>query len=148
VRRNPKRDPVRRDPKRDPVVREPFRRDPMGRRADVAGTGKAAAHRRELTLVELVDRLLGAGVVIEGHITLTLADVDLIYLNLRIVLSSVESAIRHGLPVPGAGALGSGGLEGNPFYGAGTGPSTNSRATGPSTSGGALRGKATDTDLP
>jgi hypothetical protein len=45
-------------------------------------------------LADLLDRLLGGGVVIEGDITLAVADVDLVYVGLRAVLASVETAHR------------------------------------------------------
>jgi hypothetical protein len=48
------------------------------------------AHR-EVALVDLLDRLLDAGVVIAGDVTLSLADVDLVQLNLRVLLGSVAS---------------------------------------------------------
>jgi gas vesicle structural protein len=45
----------------------------------------------ELTALELVDRLLNRGVVLVGEATISVAGVDLIYLGLNVVLSSVES---------------------------------------------------------
>ncbi len=45
---------------------------------------------REVTLLELVDRLLDRGVVLSGDITMSVADVDLIVLGLRLVLASTE----------------------------------------------------------
>ena len=47
---------------------------------------------REVALVDLVDRLLGGGVVIAGDITLAVADVDLVYVQLRALISSVATA--------------------------------------------------------
>jgi hypothetical protein len=44
---------------------------------------------REVSLVEILDRALGAGVVISGDLTISLADVDLVYLDLRLLLGSV-----------------------------------------------------------
>jgi hypothetical protein len=52
------------------------------------------ALRDEVTLLELVDRLLDKGVVLSGDITLCVADIDLIYVGLRVLLSSVEAAQR------------------------------------------------------
>ena len=49
---------------------------------------------QEVTLLELLDRVLDKGVVLSGDITLSVADVDLIYLGLRLLLSSVESMQR------------------------------------------------------
>jgi hypothetical protein len=43
----------------------------------------------EATLVDLVDRLLGKGVVVSGDVTLSVADVDLVYVNLRALVASV-----------------------------------------------------------
>jgi hypothetical protein len=45
---------------------------------------------RQVTLVELVDRLLAKGVVISGDITLAVADIDLVELHLRALVASVE----------------------------------------------------------
>ena len=49
---------------------------------------------QEVTLLELLDRVLDKGVVLSGDITLSVADVDLTYLGLRVLLSSVESMRR------------------------------------------------------
>lgn len=48
----------------------------------------------EVTLLEVLDRLLDKGVVLSGDITLSVADVDLVYVGLRVLLSSVETANR------------------------------------------------------
>ena len=48
-----------------------------------------AAH--EVTLLELVDRVLNKGVVLTGDITLSVADVDLVYVGLRVLLASVAT---------------------------------------------------------
>jgi len=48
----------------------------------------AAASTRRLTLLDLLDRLLGGGVVIEGRITLAVAEIDLIDLDLAILVAS------------------------------------------------------------
>jgi hypothetical protein len=52
---------------------------------------------RDVALVDLIDRLLGGGVVIAGDITLAAADVDLVYLGLRAMLTSVATAEEKGL---------------------------------------------------
>lgn len=44
------------------------------------------------SLVELVNRVLDRGVVISGDITLSVAGVDLVYLGLNAVLTSVSTA--------------------------------------------------------
>jgi gas vesicle structural protein len=47
--------------------------------------------RQEVTLVELVDRVLAKGVTLTGDVTLSVADVDLVYVGLRLLLTSVAS---------------------------------------------------------
>ena len=51
----------------------------------------------EVALVDLLDRLLGGGVVIAGDITLAVADIDLVYVGLRALLTSVGTAEEKGL---------------------------------------------------
>ena len=52
---------------------------------------------RDVALIDLLDRLLGGGVVIVGDITLAAADVDLVYVGLRALVSSVATAEEKGL---------------------------------------------------
>jgi hypothetical protein len=47
--------------------------------------------QHQVTLLELVDRVLNRGVVLSGDITLSVADVDLVYVGLRVLLSSVAT---------------------------------------------------------
>jgi hypothetical protein len=42
-------------------------------------------------LVDLLDRVLAGGVVIVGEVTLSIADVDLVVISLRALLSSVSA---------------------------------------------------------
>lgn len=53
-----------------------------------------ALRDRDVSLLDLVDRLLDGGVVIHGDITLAVADVDLIYVGLRALIASVETIER------------------------------------------------------
>jgi hypothetical protein len=58
-----------------------------------------ALAQQDVALVDLVDRLLGGGVVIAGDITLSVADVDLVYVGLRALVTSVATAEeKHLLP--------------------------------------------------
>ena len=60
---------------------------------------------QEVTLLDLLDRLLGGGVVIHGEVTLAVANVDLVHLSLRAVVAAVESLGREtGQTLPTAGA--------------------------------------------
>lgn len=55
---------------------------------------------KDVTLLEILDRVLDKGVVISGDIVISLANVDLIYLGLRVLLSSVETMERlRGAPI-------------------------------------------------
>jgi gas vesicle structural protein len=45
----------------------------------------------QITLLELVDRVLNKGVVLTGDITLSVAGVDLVYVGLRVLLASVAT---------------------------------------------------------
>ena len=47
---------------------------------------------RQVTLVELLDRLLAGGVVIHGHIKLAAADIDLVDLHLAILVAATDKA--------------------------------------------------------
>jgi gas vesicle structural protein len=49
---------------------------------------------QQITLVELVDRVLNKGVVVAGDITLAVADIDLVYVGLRVLLASVGTMER------------------------------------------------------
>jgi len=46
---------------------------------------------RHVSLCEALDRVLNTGVVALGEVTLSVADVDLIYLGLQLVVTSIES---------------------------------------------------------
>jgi hypothetical protein len=49
---------------------------------------------QQVTLVELVDRVLNKGVVLSGDITLSVAGVDLVYVGLRVLLASAGTLDR------------------------------------------------------
>ena len=48
----------------------------------------------ELSLLETLDHLLDRGVVIAGEATISIGDVDLLYLGLNIVLANVDALTR------------------------------------------------------
>ena len=50
-----------------------------------------------VSLCETLDRVLNKGVVIHGDLTISVANVDLIYLGLRLLLSSIETARGSGI---------------------------------------------------
>ena len=52
--------------------------------------------------MEILDRVLDKGVVISGDMVISVAEVDLIYLGLKVLLSSVETMEKlHGSPFVG-----------------------------------------------
>ena len=52
------------------------------------------ALQQQVTLIELVDRVLNKGVTLTGDITLSVAGVDLVYVGLRLLLASVSTLER------------------------------------------------------
>jgi hypothetical protein len=46
----------------------------------------------QVTLCEALDRILNKGAVVVGEITISVANIDLIYLGLQLVLTSIETA--------------------------------------------------------
>jgi hypothetical protein len=50
------------------------------------------SEEKNSSLCELLDRVLNTGVVVVGEIVISVAGVDLIYLNLQLLLTSVETA--------------------------------------------------------
>jgi hypothetical protein len=62
------------------------------------GIGDAQDSEQELqrvSLCEALDRILNKGAVISGELTIAVANVDLLYLSLQLVVTSVETARRE-----------------------------------------------------
>ncbi len=55
----------------------------------------------QVSLCEALDRVLNKGVVVVGEITISVADIDLIYLGLQVVLTSIETGRRLAASVGG-----------------------------------------------
>jgi len=49
----------------------------------------------EASLLDILDHVLNSGVVIHGSLVISLAGVDLVYLGLNIILTSVETALQN-----------------------------------------------------
>ncbi|MDZ5621962.1 gas vesicle protein [Nocardioides sp. HM23] len=49
----------------------------------------------EIALVDLLDRLLGTGVVISGDVVISLAGVDLVQVQLHALISSVRAEMTQ-----------------------------------------------------
>ena len=52
---------------------------------------------QRISLCETLDRVLNTGVVVHGDITISVANIDLIYIGLRALLTSVETARQAGI---------------------------------------------------
>src|SRR5947207_2145091 len=81
---------------------------PTGPSVGAGGMSSRAAvlSRPQLDLAELLDRTLGTGVVAAGDVTLSVAGVELVYLNLRALLASVATLEADGIPFPRNGGSG------------------------------------------
>lgn len=45
---------------------------------------------REVVLLDLLDRILDKGVILYGEVVISVAEVDLIYVGLKVLLTSVD----------------------------------------------------------
>jgi hypothetical protein len=61
-----------------------------GARAAASARGTSSG---QVSLIDLLDRLLAGGVVVHGHITLAAADIDLVDLDLAILLASHDKVV-------------------------------------------------------
>jgi len=56
---------------------------------------------RRIALIDLLDRVLAGGVVVTGDVTLSIADVDLVRISLRALISSLSTlSVTGDVPVP------------------------------------------------
>lgn len=56
--------------------------------------------KKELTVLDVLDRILDKGMVINGDITVAIGGVDLLALKINLVIASLETAKRYGIPFP------------------------------------------------
>ncbi len=56
----------------------------------------SAARQERIALVDLLDRVLAGGVVVAGEVTLSIADVDMVTVSLRALVTSVSALAGHG----------------------------------------------------
>jgi hypothetical protein len=55
-------------------------------------SGRAASSgSRPVSLVDLIDRVLAGGVVVHGHVTLAVADVNLIELDIALIVAATAT---------------------------------------------------------
>jgi Gas vesicle protein len=60
--------------------------------AEAATIATRAQAARDVSLLDLLDRLLQGGVVIHGDLTLCAADIDLVRLDLRVLVAAIDKA--------------------------------------------------------
>jgi hypothetical protein len=63
------------------------------------------AHDDELALSDLLDRALNKGVVLWGEATISLAGIELVYVGLKVLVASYETAERFLGAARSGGAL-------------------------------------------
>jgi hypothetical protein len=96
---------------RVPAVRRGGRSDLRGAAAvDRAGRGQSAARDAseaelvlgvdEATLLDIVDNVLSKGVVLTGEVTIALANVDLVYARLSLLLCAADRVMPGEHPDP------------------------------------------------
>jgi hypothetical protein len=54
--------------------------------------GLSLDETQHISLCEALDRILNKGAVVVGEVTISVANVDLIYLGLQVILTSIETA--------------------------------------------------------
>lgn len=57
-------------------------------------SGNSQAERERISLCEALDRILNKGAVVVADVTISVADIDLIYLSLQALVTSVETGRR------------------------------------------------------
>ena len=55
----------------------------------------ALDEKEHVSLCEALDRILNKGAVIVGDVMISVADIDLVYLGLQVILTSVETVRRE-----------------------------------------------------
>jgi gas vesicle structural protein len=70
-------------------------RPPAMRSSPIA---RSRGTERQVSLSEVLDRVLTKGAVVAGEVVISLAGVDLVYLGINVVLTSVDTALKSKAP--------------------------------------------------
>ena len=62
-----------------------------------AHTRPSLTEQESISLCETLDRVLNKGVVVTGEVMISVADIDLVYVGLQLMLTSVETARGMGM---------------------------------------------------
>lgn len=59
---------------------------------------------KDITILEALDRVLNKGVILTGDVVISVADIDLVYLGVKLLLSSVETMeqLKSGKKIKGS----------------------------------------------
>lgn len=68
----------------------------------MADTSLSELDQRKLVLGDLLNHVLDKGVVISGQVTISIADIDLLTLDLRLLLTAVQTALERQNAAPHA----------------------------------------------
>ena len=49
----------------------------------------------QVALIDVLDHILNQGVILRGNLVISLAGVDLVYVGLDVILTSIETAMQH-----------------------------------------------------
>jgi hypothetical protein len=71
--------------------------DAPGRADADAALERRSSPQPQIALVDLLDRLLGAGVVLAGDVVISLAGVDLVQVRLHALITTVRAEMRAGV---------------------------------------------------
>jgi gas vesicle structural protein len=58
-------------------------------------TVRESIENKDIALIDILDVILDKGVAIKGDLIISIAGVDLVYLDLRVLISSVETLAQH-----------------------------------------------------
>ena len=58
-------------------------------------TVRESIENKDIALIDILDVILDKGVAIKADLIISIADVDLVYLDLRVLISSVETLVQH-----------------------------------------------------
>lgn len=55
---------------------------------------KETIENKDVGLIDILDVILDKGVAIRGELVISIANIDLVYLDLRVLISSVETLVQ------------------------------------------------------
>lgn len=58
-------------------------------------TRETIARNKDVSLIDILDVILDKGVAIKGDLIISIAGVDLVYLDLRVLIASVETLVQN-----------------------------------------------------